>query len=70
MKRQSQFGFAFIEVAMVTVMIMLISSFTVPQLAASMELYRLDIAASMIQGKLVEAAAQCDQAKPAGAAIV
>ena len=55
MKRQSQFGFAFIEVAMVTVMIMLISSFTVPQLAASMELYRLDIAASMIQGKLVEA---------------
>ncbi len=55
MKRQSQSGFAFIEVAMVTVMIMLISSFTVPQLAASMELYRLDIAASMIQGKLVEA---------------
>ena len=55
MKRQSQRGFAFIEVAMVTVMIMLISSFTVPQLAASMELYRLDIAASMIQGKLVEA---------------
>jgi len=55
MKRQSQSGFAFIEVAMVTVMILLISSFTVPQLAASMELYRLDIAASMIQGKLVEA---------------
>jgi len=55
MKRQSQCGFALIEVAMVTVMILLISSFTVPQLAASMELYRLDIAASMIQGKLVEA---------------
>jgi len=55
MKRQSEFGFAFIEVAMVTVMIVLISSFTVPQLTGSLELYRLDTAASMIQGKLVEA---------------
>ncbi len=55
MTRRSEFGFAFIEVAMVTVMIVLISSFTVPQLAGSLELYRLDIAASMIQGKLVEA---------------
>ncbi len=55
MTRRSEFGFAFIEVAMVTVMIVLITSFTVPQLAGSLELYRLDIAASMIQGKLVEA---------------
>ncbi len=55
MTRRSESGFAFIEVAMVTVMIVLISSFTVPQLAGSLELYRLDIAASMIQGKLVEA---------------
>ncbi len=55
MTRRSESGFAFIEVAMVTVMIVLITSFTVPQLAGSLELYRLDIAASMIQGKLVEA---------------
>ncbi len=55
MTRRSEFGFAFIEVAMVTIMIVLISGFTVPQLAGSLELYRLDIAASMIQGKLVEA---------------
>jgi len=55
MTRRSESGFAFIEIAMVTVMIVLITSFTVPQLAGSLELYRLDIAASMIQGKLVEA---------------
>jgi len=55
MTRRSEFGFAFIEVAMVTIMIVIISSITVPQLAGSLELYRLDIAASMIQGKLVEA---------------
>ena len=55
MTRRSEFGFSFIEVAMVSMMIVLISGFTVPQLAGSLELYRLDIAASMIQGKLVEA---------------
>ncbi len=55
MTRRSEFGFSFIEVAMISVMIVLISGFTVPQLAGSLELYRLDIAASMIQGKLVEA---------------
>ncbi len=55
MRRRSQVGFAFIEVAMVTIMIAIISSITVPQLAGSLELYRLDIAASTIQGKLVEA---------------
>ncbi len=55
MTRRSEFGFAFIEVAMVTIMIVIISSITVPQLAGSLELYRLDIATSMIQGKLVEA---------------
>ncbi len=55
MTRRSEFGFAFIEVAMVTIMIAIISSITVPQLAGSLELYRLDIATSMIQGKLMEA---------------
>ena len=55
MTRRSEFGFAFIEVAMITIMIAIISSITVPQLAGSLELYRLDIATSMIQGKLVEA---------------
>ncbi len=55
MTRRSEFGFAFIEVAMVTIMIVIISTITVPQLAGSLELYRLDIATSMIQGKLVEA---------------
>ncbi len=55
MTRRSEFGFSFIEVAMISVMIVLISGFTVPQLAGSLELYRLDISASMIQGKLVEA---------------
>ncbi len=55
MTRRSEFGFAFIEVAMVTIMIVIISSIAVPQLAGSLELYRLDIATSMIQGKLVEA---------------
>ncbi len=55
MTRRSEFGFAFIEVAMVTIMVVIISSITVPQLAGSLELYRLDIATSMIQGKLVEA---------------
>jgi len=55
MTRRSECGFAFIEVAMVTIMVVIISSITVPQLAGSLELYRLDIAASMIQGKLVEA---------------
>jgi len=55
MTRRSEFGFAYIEVAMVTIMIVIISSITVPQLAGSLELYRLDIATSMIQGKLVEA---------------
>ncbi len=55
MTRRSEYGFSFIEVAMVSMMIVLISGFTVPQLAGSLELYRLDIAASMIQGKLVEA---------------
>ncbi len=55
MTRRSEFGFSFIEVAMVSMMIVLIGGFTVPQLAGSLELYRLYIAASMIQGKLVEA---------------
>ncbi len=55
MTRRSEYGFAFIEIAMVTIMIAIVSSITVPQLAGSLELYRLDISASMIQGKLVEA---------------
>ncbi len=55
MTRRSESGFTLIEVALVSVMIVVIGTVTVPQVAGTLESYRLDVAASMIQGKLVEA---------------
>ena len=55
MNRSSQSGFTLIEASVVLVVLAVLGSLTIPSLTGTMELFRLETSASLIESKLVEA---------------
>ncbi len=53
--RRNQDGFTLVELMIVTVVIMVLSTIVFPGIAGTLEAYRLETSAFQIEGKLVEA---------------